>query len=91
MEPLNHYLQWNRRVVLDWTKLKLPEDQWGPLIRPCYKAPFHLEARMCERLLESNMGVLVAEHFSPRISSGKLLVGCFLSFPKDANEDCPHI
>ena len=78
VDPLSHLPPHERAVVRDLRRLKLPEEEWGPIPHAFHRVAPGKEQQLARKLLKHDMAILVAEQDLPRDSSGRLLLGVFL-------------
>ncbi|CAE7265379.1 unnamed protein product [Symbiodinium microadriaticum] len=67
--------------------LRLPEEAWQEIPISCHRVPLDQEAAVMQKLLDTNMVVLVPESDLPRAQNGKLLVGGLFAVKKNSSED----
>ena len=87
VDPLKHLAPSERSVVRDLRKLKLPEDERGPIPRACHRILPGKERELVIKLLSHDMAVLVSETDLPKDAHGRLLLGGLFSVPKNETED----
>ena len=76
-----------RKVVSDLQFLKLLQEEWPSLPKPCHTVePLH-EDNIVEMLLDSGMATLLPEALLPRSPSGEVPSGGLFYVAKDAEQD----
>ncbi|CAE7910725.1 unnamed protein product, partial [Symbiodinium necroappetens] len=87
VDPLDWLPADRAEVVASLEKLRRPEHLWDGVTKSFHNVPEREEADVAERLLATQMAVLVPEAELPRDSQGCLLTGGLFSVPKNSEED----
>ena len=87
VEPLQYLCAERRAVWQDMQRLKTCAHEWETAPVGFLRVRPHDERKLAERLLESQMCVLVDVSLLPRTPSGRLLVSGMFAVPKDVDAD----
>ena len=87
VDPLEWLPEAQARVVADLEGLRKEPHLWEEICHACHRVPEGGEAELAQKLLDTDMAVLVPEHELPRDRRGKLMQGGLFCVEKNAQED----